>query len=139
MGRCASVADFWSKAFSGQAAASPPQQQTTPAVTQRPWWDAITPTTATPEQVQPQPTAPSKAVSARSTQRCPDCGSENYFQPQGMPNAMRQCYECGYNPRFAHSTAGAGMPTDSAAPAQPARQISTSNNYNPGVIVAKVE
>lgn len=56
-----------------------------------------------------------------------------------MPNAMRQCYECGYNPRFAHSTAGAGMPTDAAAPARPARQVSTSNNYNPGVIVGKVE
>lgn len=59
------------------------------------------------------------------------------FKPQGMPNAMEQCYECGYNPRFAHSTAGAGMPSDSTAPTRPSRQVSTANNYNPQTIVGK--
>lgn len=85
-------------------------------------------------------TALKKAVSARSTQTCPDCGSGNFFKPQGMPNAMEQCYHCGWNPRFAHSTAGAGMPsTAETGPATPARQISTQNNFNPQTIVATLK
>ena len=77
-------------------------------------------------------------MSARSTETCPDCGSGNYFRPNGHANAMAQCYNCGYNPRFAHSTAGAGMPSDRSAPTRPAKQVSTENNYNPSTIIGHV-
>ena len=80
-----------------------------------------------------------KALSARSTALCPGCGSDNIFKPVGMPNMMEQCYNCGWNPRFGHSTAGAGLPAGEATgPATPARQVSTANNFNPQTIVAKV-
>lgn len=52
---------------------------------------------------------------------------------------MEQCYHCGWNPRFAHSTAGAGLPSDNSTPTQPSRQVSTANNFNPQTIVAKVQ
>lgn len=81
-----------------------------------------------------------KAQSSRSTLTCPDCGSGNIFKPNGIPNAMEQCYHCGWNPRFAQSTAGAGMPsTAETGPARPARQIAPGvNNFNPQTIVATV-
>jgi len=85
---------------------------------------------------QPQPDL-SKAQSARSNRTCPECGSGNIFKPHGVPNAMEQCYGCGWNPRFAQSMAGAGI-TNSTGPATPSKQISTSNNYNPQVVVGKV-
>jgi hypothetical protein len=64
-----------------------------------------------------------KARSASLTDTCPECNSGDYFRPVGNPNAMIQCYSCGYNPRFAHMTAGGGLPSDASSPAQPARQI----------------
>lgn len=139
------MSDFWSKALGGGAPAPAPRQE--PA--SRPWWDqSPIPTpqvahTPGPQQVgypeQPVQPLPTKAKSAFLTETCPDCGSGNYFKPQGVPNAMPVCYACGYNPRFAHSTAGAGMPSDKSAPVRASRQVSTANNYNPTTIIGKVE
>jgi hypothetical protein len=77
---------------------------------------------------------------ARQDTHCPDCGGSNYFRPVGMHNAMAQCYECGYNPRFTQSTAG--LPSGSAGdgPATPAKQTASGgaggqSNYNPGAII----
>jgi predicted nucleic-acid-binding Zn-ribbon protein len=83
--------------------------------------------------------ANTKARSARMTENCPDCGSTNYFRPHGVGNAMAQCYECGYNPRFSHSTAGAGIPSDAGA-ATPAKQLNPKglSNFNPQNIVAHI-
>jgi hypothetical protein len=139
------VSGFWQKALGGavQAPAAPQ-----PVVHQeRPWWDTTRP--PVPQQAQQpvqQPYQPSpepeytttKAKSARSSATCPECGSGNIFSPEGMPNYMTQCYECGYNPRFMHSTAGAGIPGDKSSPARPARQVSTANNFNPQTIVGRV-
>ena len=69
---------------------------------------------------------------------CPACGSGNYHRPKGMPNAMLQCYNCGYNDRFGEQSGTAGIPDSNTGPAQPARQLSTANNFNPQTIVAKV-
>lgn len=80
--------------------------------------------------------AQTKAKSARMNATCPDCGSGNFFQ--GQPNSMPQCYECGYNPRFGHSTAGAGIPSDAGAPV-PARGQSNpsgASNFRPQEIIA---
>lgn len=93
-----------------------------------------------PEQWGNVAEASRKALSARLTDTCPDCGSANFFSPHGMPNAMPQCYECGYNPRFAQMTAGGGLPSDSNAPSRPARQLNPkgTSNYNPQQIVDRV-
>lgn len=132
---------FWEKTLGSIAtpAAPAPRPQTTP------WFQQVTPTTPQPyvqpqmAPVVPQPQAPLKAQSARSTDTCPDCGSGNIFKPVGMQNAMQQCYHCGWNPRFAHSTAGAGMPSDGGSgPATPSRQVSKGNNFNPQTIVGHV-
>lgn len=40
---------------------------------------------------------------------CPSCGGGNYMAPFGMPNVISQCADCGYNPRFLHSTHGVGV------------------------------
>ena len=143
---------FWEKALGAPAA--PPQQATVmqpspplPGQHSQPWFIPQTPQQVQPQvpqpvqypqQPQPQEQAPLKAMSARSTMSCPDCGSGNIFKPNGHPNAMEQCYHCGWNPRFSHSTAGAGMPSDATAPARPSKQVSTANNFNPQTIVATV-
>jgi len=54
---------------------------------------------------------------------------------------MEQCYACGYNARFAHSTAGVGLPSDSG-PATPAKQVASGglggkSNYSPGTYIAR--
>lgn len=84
-----------------------------------------------------------KAVSAKLTETCPECGSGDYFRPAGQPNAMQQCYTCGYNGRFAHSTAGGGMPSDGSAPTHPSRQIASGgkggvNNFRPQQIIGRI-
>lgn len=130
---------FWDKALTPNAPVSSAPQ---PVTTTEPWFrqtaipspKASIPATPHVEE----PPAPVKAQSARSSETCPDCGSGNFFKPQGHPNAMSQCYECGWNPRFAHSTAGAGMPTGDGGPATPARQVSTTGNYNPQTIVGHI-
>lgn len=139
------MSNFWSNALGLNTPAPAPARVEPTDQTQGPWWSRplVPQTTQEPAQqfVQPpqvpqQPQPPSKAVSARSSATCPNCGSGNYFQPQGQPNAMTQCYECGYNPRF--SQASGGIPSDKSTPVQAARQVSTANNFNPQSIVAHV-
>lgn len=82
-----------------------------------------------------------KAKSSRLAETCPNCGSDNYFRPDGQPNAMSQCYGCGYNPRFSQTGGEGGMPSGEAGPTQAARQLSTGgkggvSQFNPGNIIA---
>jgi predicted RNA-binding Zn-ribbon protein involved in translation (DUF1610 family) len=144
---------FWEKA-TGVAAAptsAPIHPQGYPQFTSQQAPSAVMLPAGYPQTPQAQPqsmpteeqqaiaNAMAKAQSSRSNLSCPDCGSENIFKPRGMPNAMEQCYHCGWNPRYTQSTAGAGMPsTAETGPARPTRQISTANNFNPQGIVAKV-
>lgn len=84
-----------------------------------------------------------KARSASLTETCPECGSGDFFKPQGNPNAMSQCYTCGYNPRFGHTTAGGGMPSGDTGPTQAARQTESGgrggvSNYRPQQVIGKV-
>ena len=74
-----------------------------------------------------------KAVSARRNDRCPDCGSGNYFAPQGTQR-MR-CYDCGYPV----SQTGSGMPSGSTGGnTQKARQVGQGGGFNPNVIVDRI-
>lgn len=81
-----------------------------------------------------------KAKSAQDNEPCPDCGSPNFIRPHTSKNAMKQCFNCGYNERFAHSTAGAsGIGQKNVAPPKAARvQALTQNNYNPQSIIGRV-
>lgn len=47
-----------------------------------------------------------KAQSAKDTEQCPNCGSNNYMRASGQPNSMKQCFECGSNPRFEQMASG---------------------------------
>lgn len=113
-----------------QQAPQQPQQQSVPADGKVPFGDLLQQDGYTTE----------KAQSARDSEPCPDCGSPNYIAPKGHPNAMKQCFECGYNPRFAHSTAGAsGIGQNNVAPPKAARvQTGGESNFNPGTIVGRV-
>lgn len=129
---------FWANAVNPQVAAAPRPAYVPPAA---PTQQLVHATQQAYPQAYPQqpPAAPNKAVSARSDAMCPECGSDYIFKPHGNPNAMQQCYNCGWNPRFAHSTAGGGLPSDASTPTQPSRQVSTANNFNPQTIIAKIE
>lgn len=81
---------------------------------------------------------PKKAKVLRQTDTCPDCDSSNFFRPEGMPNAMQQCYDCGYNARFHQMTAG--MPSQQGEASTPSKQIASGgargrSNFNPKRII----
>lgn len=81
---------------------------------------------------------PKKAKVLRQKDTCPDCDSGNYFRPEGMPNAMQQCYDCGYNARFHQMTAG--LPSQQGEASTPSKQIASGgargrSNFNPKRII----
>lgn len=135
------MSNFWGAVLNNAPAVSAPAVATgyrpSPYFTPQ-----MVPQATVPAVQQPQPgqygnphIASQMAKSASLTATCPDCGSGNYFAPQGMPNAMTQCYECGYNPRFGHTTAGAGMPGgQSSGPTRPSKQLNPAgkSNFNGG-------
>lgn len=82
-----------------------------------------------------------KAKSSKVNTACPECDSPNYMSPdniQSPAHFMPQCFNCGYNPRFMHSTQGVTT-TQSDAPTRVARgQQGNVNNFNPRTIVDRV-
>lgn len=161
------MTNFWAERLGQQTPAAAPAPSPAPAGN-RPWWMPQTapppvqqtpqqPVQQYPQQVQQSTVPPDgeahfgdllhqdayttdKAQSARDTELCPDCSSPNYIAPKGYPNAMKKCFNCGYNPRFAHSTAGAtGIGQKNVAPPRAARaQTLATSNFNPGVIIGRV-
>lgn len=111
-----SNADWYAAKFAGT---NPPRQYTPPAYV------------PTYEEPRPQPT---KARSARQTERCPDCDSENYFRPE--PYAKLRCYDCGYP--LVQSGTGMGSVADENTPARPARQVKT-HGFNPQQFIGRIE
>ena len=86
MGVKVSNADWWAKQLGTQPQA--PQQ---PRQVNNPMPPSQQPMT---QYVPPQPQAPTTAAqSASQTQRCPECGGDNYMAVQ---NAAPRCYDCGY-------------------------------------------
>lgn len=74
-----------------------------------------------------------KAMSAKDGETCPDCDSVNYMRSAQAPNSMKQCFNCGYNPRFLHTTHGASGIGQNNLPVKTARsQTMNTNNFNPG-------
>lgn len=80
-----------------------------------------------------------KAPSSMSTKACPECGSGNYTGSPGDSTKMIRCYDCGYNPRFGQQAGAAGLPADKSSPARAARQVSTSNNYQPMTLIGRID
>lgn len=118
------MSDWWSKKLANT------QPQTTQA-----------PIQSTPPVVQPEPRTHTPSgnrlpESAALASRCPNCSSGNYGKVS--PEAKARCYDCGYPIQQSGSGApGVRVPTE--GPVQPAKQISTSNNFNPTTIIGRVE
>ena len=76
-----------------------------------------------------------KAQSARTSDRCPGCGSGNYMSsPAG---GRPRCYDCGYP--IVQAGTGAGMPSGSSSgPTTAAKQVNQSGGFNPNVIVDRI-
>ena len=65
--------------------------------------------------------------------RCPECGSGNYFAPDR--NASHRCFDCGYPLR----QSGSGISgVKGEGPVTAAKQVSTANNFNPQGIVGRI-
>jgi predicted nucleic-acid-binding Zn-ribbon protein len=62
-----------------------------------------------------------KAQSLRDAENCPNCGSTNYMRASGHPNSMKQCFECGNNPRFEQMAAGINGAVKTQGPVRAAR------------------
>lgn len=161
------MSNFWANALGIQQPAAPVPQQVAPPV--QPWYaPPAYPSAPPPQQFVPQvpagqpypghPQAPvveeqggwgtiegstKRAKSARMDTVCPECGNDKYFRPEGMPSAMAQCYECGYNPRFSQTGGQGGLPSDQSVPASPARQIASGgkggvSHFEPKTIIGRV-
>lgn len=123
------MSDFWSKHLGttpAPAPAAPPPPSYHPAGAHY---------SPAPAMTQGNPKAPSSL----SSRHCPECGSGNYTGSPGDSTKMVRCYDCGYNPRFGQQSGAGGLPAGKSAPASPSRQVSTTNNYQPGVIVGRID
>lgn len=162
------MSNFWANKLGGAAPAAPaPAAMPQPQYQQQsgPWWqNPFYPAQQQPQQTvppqhqqqgypqqgydEPDPQSisealhsrkmPKKAKVLRQKETCPDCDSTNYFRPEGMPNAMQQCYDCGFNARFHQVTAG--MPSQQGEASTPSRQTASGgargrSNYNPKRII----
>lgn len=152
------MSNFWASRL-GVSQPAAPQQQPVSAPALVPWWANDYAQYVQPQTPQPQAQEPTaepepggwgtiagsmrKAKSAKLSDVCPECGSGNMFRPEGSPNAMLQCYECGYNPRFSQTGGQGGMPSGESGPATPARQLASAgaggvSQFSPGTIVGRV-
>lgn len=126
------MSDWWSRKLGGGSTTpSTPPTQPPSQVPYQPYPQAQNPQVSYDPQ---RDTLVTKAVSARDTSRCPECGSGNYMAPQGT-NRMR-CYDCGYP--LVQSGSGGGLPSDSSGPATPSRQTSQGSGFRPDVIVDRI-
>lgn len=155
------MSGFWAQKLGQQAAPAAPPAPVQPAST-RPWWmpaQVQQQAPAAPQQVvvqqapQQQQTGEvpieillsqenyttTKAASARDSERCPDCNSGNYMRSAQSPNSMKQCFDCGYNERFLHTTHGASGIGQKNLPVKTARvQTLSENNFNPQQVIGRV-
>ena len=120
------------------------------------WWaskmGAQQPSPSTPPLTPPQPSpfnpAPQQQpqipqqstyppTAAAVTASCPNCRSGNYGSID--PNIKARCYDCGYPVvQSGSGTPGIGQQATGGKAAQPTRQISTANNYNPQGIIGHI-
>lgn len=126
--------DWWAKKLGGQA--SRPSTPPTAPPSQVPVRVSLQQAHGIPVNYDPeQDTLVTKAQSARQTDHCPECMSENYMSAPG--SQYRRCYDCGYP--IVQSGSGPTMPSsNSGQAATPAKQVSGSG-YNPQNIIGRIE
>lgn len=124
--------DFWARRLG-----TPPANTSSGAATLHPQLPNAPTWTSAPAPVVAQGNP--KAPSSMSLKSCPECGSGNYTGSPGDSTKMQRCYDCGYNPRFGQQAGAAGLPADKSTPAQAARQVSTTNNYQPGTVIGHID
>ena len=126
--------NWWANKMGGQPSA-PGYPATTPVPPQQP--PQPVPYNPVPQQQPPAMEQPRLPQSAMASSRCPSCGSGNYGST--TPESKARCYDCGYPVVQSGSGMGTGIQGGGAAgPAQPARQISTANNFNPQGIIGHI-
>lgn len=85
-----------------------------------------------------RPTKPPKSDRLSGGEVCPACRSGNYLNIGGLETRAKRCFDCGYNPMFEHSTAGASA-VDKDTPTRTARgQTLQTSNFNPSKIIGRV-
>lgn len=75
-----------------------------------------------------------KAQSQALHDRCPECGSDNFFS--ATRESTTRCFDCGY-PLVQSGSGISSVKTE--GPVRAARQVSTANNFNPQQIVGRIE
>lgn len=124
-----SNANWWANKLGQQ-----PAQQPRPAdMPMPPSQQPMTPYVAPQPQANPNV---SKAQSARQTQICPDCGSNNYM---AVANAAPRCYDCGYPLQQSGSKYGSLTGAKVEGSAKSARGNDATNNFNPQQIVGRID
>jgi len=124
--------NWWSQKLGGaQPRSTPPTQpyqppQQAPVQPQQP---------QQPQQYAPPQQEPRTPASARQSGSCPGCGSGNYGQV--TPESRARCYDCGY-PITQSGTGVAGVRQPTGGAVQPAKQLSTANNFNPTTIIGHI-
>jgi hypothetical protein len=124
-----SNADWWAKQLGGQPAAP----QARPA-------DMPMPPSQQPmaPYIPPQPQEPaSKAQSAKQTQSCPDCGSNNYMSP--AQNVGLRCYDCGYPIQQSGSKFGALTGAKVEGNTKSSIGNDGQSNWNPQGIIGRID
>lgn len=133
------TSDFWLRKLqesSGTPAPAAPQAGLTPQGA--PWWAHPTYAPA-PAPQQPQPAAPGayrteKAQSAKHTELCPSCGSDQYWRP--TPKTQAMCNACHYPVQ--NSTQGVAVANNSSAPSRASLFQAKGAGYRPNVIVGRL-
>ena len=134
--------DFWlNKLRETGGAPAPAEPQAGLTSTGTPWW--AHPTYGPPQtaaQIQQPPVQPQlgiyrtdKAQSAKSAERCPSCGSENYWRP--TPKTSFICNDCHYPVQ--NSTQGVAI-SNRDAPARASLHQAKGAGYRPDLIVGRM-
>lgn len=123
-----SNADWWAKNLGVKP--QQPQQSVPMPPSQQPM------TPYTPPAPQPQVSA-SKAMSAKQTDMCPNCGSDNFMTHD--PKFEKRCYDCGYPREQSGSRFGSLTGAKVEGSAKAARGNDVANNWNPTQIVGRID
>jgi predicted nucleic-acid-binding Zn-ribbon protein len=126
---------------------APKPQQSMPATSPAPQVPYTPPPVRQNTQVQYNPDSDqltTRASSAYSSERCPECNSGNYAKvgvqsTQNGSFAVMRCYDCGYPKIQAGSGVGStGTPSGGGGKAIPARQPAMGSGFNPNIIVDRI-
>jgi ribosomal protein L37AE/L43A len=123
-----SNADWWAKQLSKQAPAPAYRPDPTPPMPQ-----SQQPMT---RYEQPQPQSNLRIGSAKQTETCPECNSNNYMAVQ---NSAPRCYDCGYPISQSGSRYGALTGAKVEGTTKSSIGNDATNNWNPTGIIGRID